>query len=502
MAPVFLSRPVKQFSGSRQPLADLAREGFEALLAAGGPPPDLLLVTSAHPQELAGITGEELAAGLARRASSLGLRSRVEFYANPGLENPTAHLAASAAGAALVHEAARRVARGEETSVAVLGVEQMRLTDREETTRALRSLIHPLERASGLTMPALAALLMRQLETRYGDLGDALMALTVANRAATTLNPRAHIRKALRPEDILSDRNPPVSAPLRLFDVAPTSTGYAGIFLTGEPGPLGIQVEVAGIGRGLDRLSVGARGLDFRATREAMTELLDGLGWGLSELRQGLACAEVHDAFPVIEFMGLIDCGILEPGCAVEEILAGAISPGNRPAVNSTGGVMGGHPIGATGVGQLVELYLELTARSEGFRAASYPAYGLAFNVGGPLTYNCVTLLAAFRRDQGRPRDFALSQRPHATAADVDTHAAVVPEGGLARLVATTPLLFPPPGYEAPCVIAVVETAAGLHFVPCVNGLAADPPEGGETMVELVRTNGHISADRPVRASG
>lgn len=499
MTPVYLTRPVKQFSGSRLPLLDLAREGFEALLASGGPPPELLLLTSAHPLELAGIDGHTLAQQIHRRAEALGLRTRVEFYANPGLDEPTAHLAASAAGAALVHEGARRVARGEVRSAAVLGVEQMRLTDREETTRALRSLIHPQERASGLTMPALAALLMRQLEVRFGDLEEALLALTVANRGATTRNPRAHIRKALRPEDILSDRNPEVSAPLRLFDVAPTSTGFAGIFLTAEPGPLEIQVQVAGIGRGLDRLCVGARGLDFRATRDAMTELLDGLGWDPGDLRQGLVCAEIHDAFPIIEFLGLIDCGLVEPGCAVEEIARGVVGPAGHPAINSTGGVMGGHPIGATGVGQVVELYLELTGRSEGFRAERHPAYGLAFNVGGPLTYNCVTLLAAFRRERGAPREFRLSQRPHAIAADVDVRTNAVPESGTARLVATTSLLFPPPGFATPCVIAVVETAAGLHFVPCINGLAAEPPPAGETMVELIRTNGHISADLPMR---
>jgi hypothetical protein len=134
MTPVYLSRPVKQFSGSRQPLLELAQEGLEALLASGGPPPGLLLIASAHPLELAGISGPDLAAALAGRAGLFGLKTRVEFYANPGLEEPTAHLASSAAGADLVHEAARRVARCEETSVAVPGLEQMRLTDRETTT--------------------------------------------------------------------------------------------------------------------------------------------------------------------------------------------------------------------------------------------------------------------------------------------------------------------------------------------------------------------------------
>lgn len=499
MTPVYLSRPVKQFSGSRQPLLELAQEGLEALLASGGPPPGLLLLASAHPLELAGISGPDLAAALAGRAGLFGLKTRVEFYANPGLEEPTAHLAASAAGAALVHEAARRVARGEETSIAVLGLEQMRLTDRETTTQALRSLIHPAERACGLTMPALGALLMRQMETRHPGLPEALTALTVANRGRTVVNPRAHIRKALRVEDILGEKNPPVSEPLRLFDVAPTSTGYAGLFLTAAAPPHPIQVQVAGIGRGLDCLSVCRRGIEFRATREAMAELLNHLGWEPRDIRRQVRTAEIHDAFPIIEFMGLIDCGLLEAGSAVDEILAGAVAPTGALPVNATGGVMGGHPIAATGVGQIVELYLEATGRSEGgVSLGPDGGYALAFNVGGPLTYNGVTLLSAFRREDGPPRDYALSQRPHAVAADLDRSLAPPPAPGPARLVAATALQFPPPGFDTPCAIGVVETAGHLHFVPCVNGLAGHLPRHGNTMVELIRTNGHLSADAPL----
>ena len=499
MTPVYLSRPVKQFSGSRQPLVELAQEALEALLASGGPPPGLLLMASAHPQELAGISGPELEAAVAARAGLFGLKTRVEFYANPGIEEPTAHLAASAAGAALVHEAARRVARGQETSIAVLGLEQMRLTDRETTTQALRSLIHPAERACGLTMPALGALLMRQMETRHPGLQEALTTLTVANRGRTVLNPRAHIRKALRVEDIRSDKNPPVSEPLRLFDVAPTSSGYAGLFVTADAPPHDIQVQVAGIGRGLDTLSVCRRGADFRATREAMAELLEHVGWEPGDIRRRVGTAEVHDAFPIIEFMGLLDCGLLAPETAVADILAGAVAPTGRQPVNATGGVMGGHPIAATGVGQIVELYLEAVGRSEGgVSLGPDGGYALAFNVGGPLTYNCVTLLCAFRREEGPPRDFRLSQRPHAVAADLDCALGPAPRPGPARLVAATALQYPPPGYAAPCAIGVVESEGHLHFVPCVNGLASHPPRHANAIVELIRTNGHLSADQPV----
>lgn len=491
MAAVYLSRPVKQFSGSRQPLAELALEGFEAILASGGPPPDHLLVTSAHPFELAGITGYQLAEWLAGRARELGLATRVEFYANPGIEDPTAHLAASAAGAALFHEGARRVARGEARNVAVLGVEQMRLADRETLTLALRGLIHPDERAAGITMPALGALLTRRLEAEFPDLNRALTALTVSNRSRTTRNPRAHVRRALRLEDAASDRNPIVSDPLRLFDVAPASSGYAGIMLAREPGPLPVQVVVAGIGRGLDKLSVARRGLRHHsaATREAMDELLGGLGWSETEFRQSVACAEIHDAFPIIEFLGLMDCGLAGRDGIIEAILDGGFGVHGALPVNVMGGVMGGHPIAATGVGQIVELYLLALGRSETRLPLDYPHHAFALNVGGPLTYNCASLLCAFRSDRQAPRDFVLSQRPHPVAADVDVSGDGRPLPGPARVLGVTRLEFPAPGFDSPCRIALVRSEGGLHFVRCLDDAAFQDGE-----VELIQTNGCLSA--------
>jgi acetyl-CoA acetyltransferase len=495
---VYLSRPVKQFSGSRQSLEYLALEGFEALLASGGPPPELLLITTAHPFELAATTGTDVAYALTRRAHELGLSMQVEFYANPGTSEPTAHLAASAAGAALVHEGARRVARGEVKRLAVLGVEQMRLTEREATTQALRGLIHPEERSTGLTMPALGALLTRRFEAEYPGLPQALTALTIANRSRTVANPRAHMRKSIRLEEISGDRNPIVSDPLRLFDVAPTSSGYAGLFLSGEPGPHATQVVVAGIGRGLDLLSVARRFLSVNgssrlpgsaATREAMNELLTGLGWSPAEFQRRVSYAEIHDAFPIIEFLSLLDSGLAAPETIVNDILSGAFDRGGRLPVNVMGGVMGGHPIAATGVGQIVELYLQAMGRSETKVAGPDLHYAFALNVGGPLTYNCVTLLCACPSRGGRAPEFRLSERSHATVADLDTGMGPALVAGPARILSGTRLEFPPPGYPTPCHIALVTSPGATQFVAC---LGEPPPPG--SLAHLVQTNGHLSA--------
>ena len=187
MRPVYLSHAVKQFSGSREPLESLAFEGISRALESGARP-DLVLLVCAHPLELADVAGEELAARLARRLAGAGSRARVEFFSNPGLWQPSAHLAASSAGAAVFHEAARRVASGEERTVLAVGVEQMRLKGRDQTTQSLRSLIHEEERRYGVTMPALGALLEVNLATEFTGLRAALEELMFGNQIG-----RAHV---------------------------------------------------------------------------------------------------------------------------------------------------------------------------------------------------------------------------------------------------------------------------------------------------------------------
>jgi hypothetical protein len=225
------------------------------------------------------------------------------------------------------------------------------------------------------------------------------------------------------------------------------------------------------------------------ATREAMDELLSGLGWSVVEFRNRVSYAEVHDAFPIIEFLSLLDSGLASPGSIVEDILSGEFEPDGRLPVNVMGGVMGGHPIGATGVGQIVELYLQALGRSETRLAPHSLHYAFALNVGGPLTYNCVTLLCAYPSASAPPRDFRLSRREHATASDIDTTVGPPLRQGPARILSGTRLEFPPPGHPAPCHIALVASTDAVRFVACLE----QPPEPG-SITRLVQTNGHLSA--------
>lgn len=462
---MYLSAPVKRFDGSREGLDAAALAGTLALLdACGRDLPELILLGSAHPLEFGGIAGPELAERTAHALRARGRALPVEFSAREGVYVRGASLSASANGADLLHEAALRVSRGERRAIGVVAVEQMRLKETSEITDILRSLIHEEERRYGLTMPALGALLQSYAEDRTPGLDRALRALILTNRANALANPRAHIRKVFTAEDYDSDRNPPVSEPIRLWGVAPTSSGYAALRV-GRERPARRAVRVVGIGEGIDRVSVAARArfLRSRATAEAMNALCAAAGRSIEEIRAEIAYAEIHDAFPIIEYQGLLDTGLLDPGTAVDEILAGAVAPDGRIPVNLSGGVMGGHPIGATGIGQVVELVLQGLGLAELGRAWPLPHESIALNVGGPATYNCVTLLRASDDADPEPALVDLPRRIVRDDLDLWTAKGALASAG-GRVAARTRLHYPPSGFASPLDIVFVELSDRRAF--------------------------------------
>ncbi len=504
MQPVYLSHPLKEFSGTREPLEGLVARAVREAFASGARP-ELVLIASAHPEEFAAVDGAGLASSVREELKLLRHLARVEYFSNPGLRHRGAHLAASATGAALFHEAARRIASGEEQCILAVAAEQMRLLGRDRTTQVLQGLIHEEERRYGVTMPSLGALLEATLASHHPGLIQALEELMFANRARAVSNPRAHIRKEFRRADAMGHKNPVVSSPLRLWDVAPTSSGFAAIQLGSHPSKRPVEVQVAGLGQGHDAVALGCRRTLHRsaATREALEMLLGDLGWQVPELRRRVRFAEIHDAFPVIEFLGLMDSGLFSPEEVVSAILEGEIGPNGRLPVNQSGGVMGGHPVGATGLGQIVELYLQSVGAAGVAPSAPQLGYSLAFNVGGPLTYNFLTLLRA-RESSGLQELFWLPRRPPFTAADFDTSAP--PPLALpcpARLLARTELHVPPPGFEAPVQIGLAEVDGRARLVHCPRGFRAGTRIWiAEQSGRLVVRSGPGVAEGPTARSG
>lgn len=359
-----------RFGVRPEPLLDLMAEAARAALArAGCDRPEALVVSAMNPEEF---LGEGNFAS--RVATYLGL-ARV-----PSLRAETA----TSSGAAALFAAFAAVAAGLYRTVLVVGGERMTHLPTPRVSELIGRSIDPYERSYGATMPALAALVTRAWMARSGATLRDISLVAVKNHAHAARNPWAHFQEPVTLEAVLASRL--VADPLRLYHCCPISDGAAAVVVTAEPGP----VRIAGIGQGTDYLALRYRDsfTGFRATQAAARAAYRMAGFGPERVE----VAEVHDAFTPFELITLEDLGLAPAGKAARLLAHGETALDGRLPVNPSGGLKArGHPLGATGIAQVVELFWQLTEQAG---ARQVPArVGLAHSIGGLATSNWVTLL-------------------------------------------------------------------------------------------------------------
>jgi acetyl-CoA acetyltransferase len=240
------------------------------------------------------------------------------------------------------------------------------------------------ERSYGATMPALAGLVTRAWMAHTGATLRDISFVALKNHANAARNPWAQFQEPVTLEAILDSRM--VADPLRLYHCCPISDGAAAVVLTADPGP----VRVAGIGQGSDYLALRYREsfTGFRASQDAARAAYRMAGFGPERVE----VAELHDAFAPFELISMEDVGLAPAGKATRMLTHGETALDGRMPVNPSGGLKArGHPLGATGVAQVVELCWQLTEQAA---ERQVPArVGLAHSIGGLATTNWVTLL-------------------------------------------------------------------------------------------------------------
>jgi acetyl-CoA C-acetyltransferase len=217
----------------------------------------------------------------------------------------------------------------------------------------------------------------------------------VKNHHNAVTNPIAHLRMEVTVEQVLAA--PRVVGPFGVLDCTPQSDGAAALLLAGAEVVdryTDRPVWVRGVGLGLDRVMHAHKAdmTTFPATTKAARAAYTMAGIGPGDID----VAEVHDCFSGVELMDYEDLGFCERGDAKKLIESGGTSlTGNLP-VNPSGGLKAkGHPPGATGVAQCVELFEQL--RGEACNQLDSPRWALAHNVGGPTAVAAVTILEAAR---------------------------------------------------------------------------------------------------------
>jgi acetyl-CoA acetyltransferase len=240
------------------------------------------------------------------------------------------------------------------------------------------------ERLAGMTFAGIYALMAQRHIYQYGTKEEQLHMVAVKNHKYGTDNPKAQLQRVITLDQ--ANKSATVCHPLRFFDCCPTSDGAsAAILCDAEMAKkfTNTPIRVLGVGAGTDRLALFHRE-DFttlKATVHAAKQAYD-----MAHLEaKDINLAEVHDCFTIAEIMAYEDLGFCKKGEGGRLIEEGQTYIGGRIPVNASGGLKAkGHPIGATGVGQIYEITNQLRARADKkTRQVPNAKIGLAHNVGG-----------------------------------------------------------------------------------------------------------------------
>ena len=291
--------------------------------------------------------------------------------------------AASASGGLAFRQGYLAVAAGQHDIVVVGSAEKMSDINPAEVIETLVSgADREWEAFFGATLPSLWAMIARRHMYEYGTTLEQLAHVVVKNHKNGKLNPKAQYQSELNLEVVMN--SPRVAEPLGVFDCAPASDGAAAVVLCSLDKAKQIceyPVKIIGSGQASDSISLHDRESITRidstvfAAKRAFLQA--------NKTIKDIDLAEVHDSYSISEIVAIEDLGIVEKGFggpAVEEGLTQL--NGNFP-INTSGGLKArGHPPGATGVAQVVEIVTQLrgTAKKRQIKDA---ALGLTHNLGG-----------------------------------------------------------------------------------------------------------------------
>ncbi len=316
---------------------------------------------------------------------------------------------ACASGGAALRQGIIAVASGLCDVVLVGGVEKMTDLPTERVTDTLATAADmTYEVAAGFTFPAFYAAMATAYLCQYGSPADALLQVGLKNHENGSKNEKAQFgqriadimeaRKASaarkgQPAPAWADEleflrdnraNPMIAWPLRLYDCSPISDGAALLLLVSEEIAKSFTdtpLYVAGMGQASDRALHSRSVLSgIPSAQLASREAYQMAGVKPADIH----AVEVHDCFTIAEVIASEDLGFFAPGEGLKAAQDGLTAlTGNRP-INTSGGLKSkGHPVGASGTGQVVEIWKQLRGQAGLRQLPGDPRLGLTHNVGG-----------------------------------------------------------------------------------------------------------------------
>ncbi len=290
---------------------------------------------------------------------------------------------ACASGGLAFRMAFMDVASGMHDVVLAGGVEKMTDISGGEATHALATAADmKWEGSSGITFPGLYAMMAVAHMERYGTTREQMAAVAVKNHHNGTMNPRAQFQMEITVEGVINSVK--VADPLNLLDCSPITDGAAAVILVPADAVRDFKkhgVKVIGTGHATDTIALHDR--DDLTTLRAVGDAAEQAYKMSGRDAKDIDCAEVHDCFTIAEIMAVESLGLVERGRGGPAVEAGETSLEGRIPVNASGGLKSkGHPVGATGIAQVVELTEQLRGEAGG-RQVRNARVGLAQNMGG-----------------------------------------------------------------------------------------------------------------------
>ncbi|MCD6414424.1 MAG: thiolase domain-containing protein [Candidatus Diapherotrites archaeon] len=290
---------------------------------------------------------------------------------------------ACASGGTAFREAYMAIAGGHYDIVVAGGVEKMTDVFTSQASLALGGAAdQEWEVFFGATFPALYALIARRHMHEYGTTEEQMARVAVKNHHNGSLNPNAQYRRDVTLEQVMSSSK--VADPLKLLDCSPITDGAAAVVLASEKIARKYcddPIWVLGSAQASDTLALH--------DRESLTTLKSSVIAGREAMKQAgvkptdINIAEVHDCFTIAEICAVEDLGFVEKGKGGKAEEDGMFDLNSNISVNPSGGLKAcGHPVGATGIKQVIEAVEQLRGEA-GKRQVDGAETALTHNVGG-----------------------------------------------------------------------------------------------------------------------
>lgn len=292
--------------------------------------------------------------------------------------------AACASGAAALRAGLMAVAAGDIDSALVVGVEKMTDKAGHDVTAALATAADAdYEAEQGISFVGINALIMRRYMHEYGWKHEDFAPFSINAHANAMHNPFARLHERISVEKF--EKSSMVATPINLLDASPTGDGAAAAILVpaekvaslkGKP-----RITVAGSASATDSIAVHSRKdpLFLSAGHLSARKAYEMAQVGPDDID----VFELHDAFSIMTALSLEACGFAERGQGVRLGLENEIGPTGRVPVCTRGGLKArGHPVGATGMYQVVEVVQQLRGECNGTQVDG-ATIGMTQNIGG-----------------------------------------------------------------------------------------------------------------------